>query len=391
MFQFRSLFLRRHRRGADHRTGRRNLEGRQTLRQRARLRGITQHRAGHTEQRAAGVEVRHVTRHESVEQAALHARGQHRVEQRALHGVHPESARGPAHRHHRGARLAAFGERPRDGALRMVAPRPERQTAREVAGVEPLARLALPVGERRATCSRELGEQLFPAFRGEQRAEHMAVAAVAEALLAVGVRRARTLEHHERLAHARGRQRIGAANPYGETVAAQLARTQLRVVAARPQHLDRRVLEHRRIGKARQVHRHRLARDGLTVLHARVPDRRLSNAAVPGEHPHQFVVRHAALLHAEVQMLPLPARLDQRDLVDEEVLGPFLDHAGEARMRPAAPVEQRVGEPGQRHGIRFQSRRASSICGTVSRDGSTRRTRHPAASAARQLSGRSSK
>ena len=219
----------------------------------------------------------------------------------------------------------------------------------------------------------------------------MAVATMPETLHAVGVRCAHALQLAHGLQHPRRGERVGLANPDGEAVAPQLSRTQLAVVSPRPQHLHRRVLEHRWIRKSRQMHRHGLPSDRLPVLHARMTDRGLAHAAVAREHAHHLVVGESELLDAHVQVLTLAARLDERDLVHEEVLGALLDDALHARHGDESARQQRAGEGRGAHGRISHPRNAARSCGSVSRVGSTCCTRQPAARAAAQFSARSSK
>ena len=78
-----------------------------------------------------------------------------------------------------------------------------------------------------------------------------------------------------------------------------------------------------------QVDRDHLARDRMPVLHPRAPDRRGLDLEMPREVMDQFGMGESLLLHEQVQVLTLPARLVEREFLDEEVLLLGLDRTGD--------------------------------------------------------------
>jgi hypothetical protein len=85
-----------------------------------------------------------------------------------------------------------------------------------------------------------------------------------------------------------------------------------------------------------------LARHGSLVLHSGVADGGVADAEVPAQATEQFSVRDVDLLDPQVDVFAGVARLVERDLLDDEILGALLEHAADAGLAGDKAPGQRI-------------------------------------------------
>ncbi len=164
-------------------------------------------------------------------------------------------------------------------------------------------------------------------------AEPLIILAIAESLRAKIVRHPSSAQDRQHLPGGLGRLRQGQcelAEADREAIAGQMARLELVRVAGGPQdaHVgDRYLLQ---LLRPNVLQGDPLAGDGASVFQARQPDLPAHDAQGPGEAVEGLPRADAFLLDQGVRMIARAARLVQRQLLDEEILRPGLDHAADS-------------------------------------------------------------